>query len=83
MSAVVTCRELVELLADYLDGELAPEVRETFDDHLARCPSCVSYLNSYRTTLAVTKAAFKDPGMAGLDDVPEDLLRAILAARRN
>src|SRR5438128_4830644 len=44
----MTCRELIEFLIDYLDGTLAPQERERFDAHLAVCPACVRYLDSYR-----------------------------------
>lgn len=78
----MTCRELVEFLADYLSGELPPETRGAFEDHLAHCPSCVVYLNTYRDTRELAKAALESPDAALPDDVPEDLVRAILEARR-
>jgi len=78
----VTCRDFAEFLADYLADELPPEVRNAFDDHLAHCPSCVIYLNTYRDTLVLAKAALEGPHAPLPDDVPEDLVRAIVAARR-
>jgi len=78
----MTCRELVEFLSAYLAGELAAEEQARFDGHLAECPDCVRYLRSYEETMAVAKGAFAHPGDPVPADVPEELVRAILAARR-
>lgn len=79
----MTCREILDFLMAYLDGELSPEVRAEFDRHLAVCPACVNYLASYRQTLELERQSF-DPGATepGLSEVPEDLVRAILASRK-
>lgn len=47
----MTCRELVELVTDYLEGSLAGAERERFEDHLALCPGCQAYLEQMRATL--------------------------------
>lgn len=77
----MTCRELVEFLGDYLDGELAAEVRERFEQHVSDCPPCVRYLESYRTTVTLARRAFDDPPPGEASAAPEELIRAILAAR--
>lgn len=81
MSQVVTCREFVEFLADYLSGELKRETRAAFDFHLSHCPSCVIYMNTYRLTQQLARAAVETPDAPVPQEVPEDLVRAILAAR--
>ena len=78
----MTCRELVEFLSAYLDGELAPGERAGFDAHLSACPECLAYLNTYRATVTLGRGAFDQPGDPVPADVPEELVRAILAARR-
>ena len=78
----MTCRELIEFLADYLSGELPAEERRLFEEHLAECPDCVAYLETYEATIRLGRDAFssvQDPGCA---DAPEELVAAILAARR-
>jgi anti-sigma factor RsiW len=73
----MTCRDLAEFIMAYLDGELPPGDRAEFERHLTGCPQCVHYLNSYRSTIALSKSlAGETP-----ENVPEDLLKAILAVR--
>jgi anti-sigma factor RsiW len=47
----LTCRGVVELVSDYLDDELAPDVRSAVEGHLAVCPGCLEYLSQMRTTI--------------------------------
>jgi anti-sigma factor RsiW len=67
----VTCRELVELVTDYLDGALDEDLRVRFEEHLGECPACDVYLDQFRRTIASV-------GRLREDDVPapvaEDLL---------
>jgi anti-sigma factor RsiW len=78
----MTCRELADFLMDYLNDDLAPDVRAAFDRHLSLCPNCVNYLSGYKTTIELGRRAFADDDADASTEVPEDLLRAILAARR-
>jgi anti-sigma factor RsiW len=78
----MTCRELVEFLSAYLAGELAREERGRFEEHLAVCPECARYLRSYEETIALARGAFAHPDDPVPADVPEELVRAVLAARR-
>jgi anti-sigma factor RsiW len=77
----MTCREFAEFLMEYLSGELSPAERSVFDEHLAKCPDCVAYLRTYEETIKFEKAAFAVPAGPVPDQVPEDLVRAILDAR--
>ena len=77
----MTCQELIEFLMDYVDGELPTGESRRFDDHLSRCPDCTNYLASYRETVRLGKMICQ--GEEGLPaDIPEDLVEAILDARR-
>ena len=78
----MTCRELVDFLMAYLEDELAPEPRAEFERHLEECPPCVAYLETYREAVRLGKGACADPEGPAPAQVPEALLRAILAARR-
>jgi len=78
---VMTCREAIEFIAEYLDGALPVPVRTEFERHLAVCPSCEAYLDGYRRTVAMGRAAFAElQGPTG-GTLPEGLVRAICAAQ--
>ena len=47
----LACKELVELVTDYLEGRLTPEDRRRFDEHLAACDGCTRYVEQFRTTI--------------------------------
>jgi len=76
----LTCREVVDFLDAYVANELPAGKRVTFDAHVAGCAECAAFLREYRATIRLAKGAFDD---ATVDDgIPEQLVRAILAARR-
>lgn len=76
----LTCEELIDFLSGYIEGELDADVRERFDAHLAICPACVDYLESYRATVRVASATREaEAELPG--DAPEELIRAVLASR--
>ncbi|MEA2277639.1 MAG: hypothetical protein QOC78_2599 [Solirubrobacteraceae bacterium] len=60
----LTCQQLVELVTDYLEGELAPAERARFEAHIAACEHCAAYLDQMRDTLAI------------LGDLPPEALSA-------
>lgn len=57
MSEAKTCREVVEVLMDYVAGALAAEDQAMVEAHLRECPRCVEFLESYRATPRVMREA--------------------------
>ena len=47
----LTCKELVELVTEYLEDALSPRDRARFEAHLAICPGCRTYLDQMQTTI--------------------------------
>ena len=45
------CRELVELITDYLEDRLSPFDRVRFEAHLAECEACRTYIDQFRQTI--------------------------------
>ena len=45
------CRELVELVTDYLEDRLSPVDRARFEAHLEACDACRIYLEQFRETI--------------------------------
>jgi anti-sigma factor RsiW len=48
----MACRELVEVITDYLEGKLPLEDRRRLEAHLDECAYCVTYLEQMRATIA-------------------------------
>lgn len=56
----MSCRELVDVITDYLEGELAETDRVRFEAHLLECPYCQSYLDQMRETIRALGALTED-----------------------
>jgi anti-sigma factor RsiW len=75
----MTCQRTIDdFLMRYVEGELTIGERLRFNLHLATCVHCRRYLDSYRKTMALGKAAAREAGPE--QEVPEQLVKAILAA---
>ena len=48
---MLVCRQVVELVTDYLEGDLPDAVRSAVERHLETCPPCVSYVEQMRLTV--------------------------------
>jgi anti-sigma factor RsiW len=48
----MSCRELVELVTDYLDGALPAADAARFEEHIEQCHWCARYLEQMRVTIA-------------------------------
>jgi anti-sigma factor RsiW len=71
----ITCKQLIDFIADYLGDELDEVTRRDFERHLQHCRSCRAYLDSYRMTLRLTRSVADD---LPAEDVPEELVQMIL-----
>lgn len=49
--ATITCQEVVELVTDYLEGELDDATVAELEAHLELCPGCETYLEQMRVTI--------------------------------
>ena len=47
----LTCREMVELVTEYIEGTMPPRLRAIFEAHLSVCPGCTAYLEQMRQTI--------------------------------
>jgi len=60
------CGSVVKFLADYFDRQLSPQLRAELDEHLARCPRCVTQLKTYESTVSMLRSLSDD-------DLPPEL----------
>jgi anti-sigma factor (TIGR02949 family) len=74
---MLTCRDVIDLLAEYLEESLRPESVAEFEQHLQDCPPCLAYLRTYRRTRTLAAEASQV-------EMPPELkarLRALLFGR--
>jgi anti-sigma factor RsiW len=76
----MTCREASEFLLDYASAELEGEVRAEFETHMADCPNCNRFVVQYQATIAAGRMACLDRDGDAAAVLPEEVVRAILAA---
>jgi anti-sigma factor RsiW len=76
----LACGEVITFLFEYLEDGVPPERRAEFERHLAICPSCRNYLDTYRETLLLAyRAELADE--IDIPEVPQHLLDAIIRSR--
>jgi anti-sigma factor RsiW len=56
----MTCRELVQVITDYLEGALSRRDRRRFDRHLRECDGCTVYVEQMRETIRLVGALRED-----------------------
>ncbi len=78
---MLTCQELESFMVDYIDGMLPVRQRRKFDLHLRLCRDCRRYIDAYKGGIILFQTAFAEPDASLPEDVPEALVKAILAAR--
>jgi anti-sigma factor RsiW len=52
----MSCRELVRLITDYLEGTLSVRDRRRFERHLRGCDGCTTYVEQMRQTIRLSGA---------------------------
>jgi anti-sigma factor RsiW len=72
----VTCRQVVELMTEYLENTLSPRDRASFEEHIAGCDGCRAYLAQLRTTKRVVGKLADEP-------IPEPLEAELVKAFRD
>ena len=78
---MMTCKDVAEFLSEYLDRRLPWSQRVVFRLHLLLCRDCRRYLDSFQKTQRAI-CSLKAPAAGEEENVPDDLVKAILAARR-
>ena len=68
---VARCDECVDLLVDYLEGELPPERARALDIHLELCPSCWRFVSTYRGTVDIARTL-------PVEEIPPELTQRLI-----
>jgi anti-sigma factor RsiW len=72
----IECRQIGDLLGDYIDGSLPTQTRELIDWHIDGCAACVAFVNTYRGTVNAART-FRDV------PIPVELKKRLLAVLRS
>lgn len=72
---MLRCRDIVELLTEYLEGGLDPGAAATLEAHLADCRPCTAFLNTYRSAVRTTRRLREE-------DLPPELRQRLLTFLR-
>ena len=72
----ISCREIVQLTTEYLEGALPEPRRRKFEEHLALCQGCANYIEQMRETIRLT-------GLITEDGIPPEQRDELLAAFRD
>jgi anti-sigma factor RsiW len=73
---LLTCKEFLQELNDYLDETVGPEVRKKLEQHVAECPNCWVIFDTTKKTIRVYKGTEPQPIPQGVHD------RLMLAIQR-
>jgi anti-sigma factor RsiW len=72
----LTCREVIDLLTDYVEDALPAQERRRVEAHIASCDGCTTYLEQVRETIRLT-------GMLTEEQIPDEQKQQLLAAFRD
>jgi anti-sigma factor RsiW len=77
------CQMLVEVVTDWLEGELAEPTRDELELHVATCAGCIAYVEQMRTTQAALERLESIDVIEPADADTRESLLAIFRARRS
>ena len=72
----MTCRQVVQLLNEYLEGTLPEAERRRVDEHLAGCDACTAFVGQLRASRRVVARLAED-------EIPAAVKQELLAAFRS
>lgn len=52
---MLRCRDIGQLLYDYVENRLEPSVSQQLEQHLADCPGCPAFINTYKQTIHLSR----------------------------
>lgn len=78
----LTCRDISQIVTDFLEGAMSATDRERFEYHLSLCPDCVRYVGQMRTTVATLGRVPDEPIPAEIEQKLLERFRDWKIARR-
>jgi anti-sigma factor RsiW len=74
----ITCREFVEMVTDYLEGQIAAVQRHAIEVHLGVCPGCDEYVKQMRLTIGALRGLASDERLE--QGTRDEIMRAFAGA---
>jgi hypothetical protein len=78
----VTCEDFERFVIDYHEGHLTDRQRAVFEFHMEICPMCRVHFRSYVKAVQMGQRLYEDEVAQEPAELPEDLIAAVLEARR-
>jgi anti-sigma factor RsiW len=69
------CRELVEVITDFVEGAMSDADRTRFEHHLGACAGCTAVMSQFRTTIEVTGRLTEDKVSEAQRDAMREVFR--------
>ncbi len=73
MTSLLTCKQLLDELSEYLDGNVQEDVRRHLDAHVSECPNCWVVVDTTKRTLQIYKGMDPQP-------IPDELHSRLMKA---
>ncbi len=75
MTSLVTCKDFLNELSEYLDETVDGSVRQELEQHLSECPNCYVVCDTTKKTIAIYRGSEQYP-------IPGEVHQRLLAALR-
>jgi predicted anti-sigma-YlaC factor YlaD len=79
---MIACDEFEDFIIAYLEGDLSKKQGFVFELHLKMCRECRDYLKAYQASMELAKSALKADDILLQEMVPQDLVEAVITARK-
>jgi len=78
---LLTCKDFLRELSDYLDESLEAEIRSKIEAHIAECPNCWVIADTTRKTIKIYKGMEPHPLPGDVESRLMEALERKMAAR--
>jgi anti-sigma factor RsiW len=79
---LLTCKDFLRELSDYLDESLDTEIRTKLETHITECPNCWVIADTTRKTIRIYKGMDPQPIPADVESRLMQALERKMAAKR-
>jgi hypothetical protein len=73
MTPLLTCKQFLDELSDYLDEKTDAELRKKLEDHINECPNCWVICDTTKKTIQIYKGMDPYP-------IPQDIHSRLMSA---